>query len=53
MKVLWFSASETDCKQKIECKTVAYMLVLEVEGLGTIDLNFLYCFDNIPKKIIQ
>lgn len=27
------------------------MLVLEVEGLGTIDLNFLYCFDNIPKKI--
>jgi hypothetical protein len=27
------------------------MLVLEVEDLGAIDLNFLYCFDNIPMKI--
>ena len=51
IKVLWLSASEKDCKQKIERKIVAYMLVLEVECLGTIDLNFLYCFDNIPKKI--
>ena len=51
IKVLWLSASEKDCKQKIERKIVAYMLVLEVEDLGTIDLNFLYCFDNIPLKI--
>lgn len=53
LNVLCFSASEKDCKQKIECKTVAYMLTLEVEDLGAIDLNFLYCFDNIQKKITQ
>jgi hypothetical protein len=37
--------------KKIKSKTVPYMVSLEVESLGSIDLYFLYTFDNIPKKI--
>jgi hypothetical protein len=52
-EVLCLTVHAIGYKQKIRRKIVAYMLALEVEDLGTIDLHFLYRFDNIPLKMIR
>jgi hypothetical protein len=52
-EVLCLTVHAKGYKQKIGRKIVAYMLALEVEDLGTVDLYFLNSFDNIPLKMIR